>query len=193
MKINRRELPKYLLVCLALFAVFLTVFFYLKKSADRGKGQIFESENSVREKAGVKEKPVNYAVFRRDLYNYSIKHPDELILREYGGGGGFVDFVRFEEVGAGSFKGFAIGVSKTPLTDEVKRIKELFNKQGALLAEESAFEFRGLPAYRLYYKAEREGEENRMVVIFRNGQYTYSISCVPEQIDMVLEWFSFLQ
>jgi hypothetical protein len=133
-------------------------------------------------------------VYKREMFNYSINYPGSLTVKELGSGGGYIDFVRFEENVNPNYKGFAIGVGEQKITNEINRIKAAFEKENAFLAEDANIVYKGLDAKRLDYKPNKvEDGEERVVVIFNKGKYTYSISTVPWQIEDVLKRFEFLQ
>ena len=136
-------------------------------------------------------KPERITFYTSEMFGYKVEYPNSLVVRELGSGGGYIDFVRFEEKNEdATFKGFAIGVSEQTFTNEISRIKKIFEEEEALLAEESEINLLGLKARRLYYKPQKnEGGEDRTIAIFSSGQYTYSISTVPWQVDEVLSRF----
>lgn len=139
------------------------------------------------------ENSIETKLYKNELFNYSVSYTSNLIVRELGSGGGYINFVRLEEVGGSPLKGFAIGVSEQNLNTEVVRIKNAFRSENAFLAEETTIDFKDLGARQLYYKPQKiEDGEERLIVIFQKGQYTYSISTVPWQIDEVLGRFEFL-
>lgn len=147
--------------------------------------------------AGVKvptnSKDETWITYTSDLFNYKINYPSSLAVRQLGSGGGYIDFVRFEEGDGNLFKGFAVGVSEQSLANETERIKRLFESENAYLVQETSLNYNGTNAKRLYYKPQKiENSEERVVVIFSDGQYTYSISTVPGQINEMLSKFEFL-
>lgn len=134
-----------------------------------------------------------WVIYKNDMFNYKIEYPDSLVVRQLGSGGGYIDFVRFEESSGGDFKGFAVGVSEQTFTNEIDRIKKIFESESAYLVQESTIDTNGMSARRLYYKPQKiGGGEERIIVIFSDGQYTYSVSTAPGQINEIMGRFEFI-
>lgn len=139
------------------------------------------------------EQQLKRTIYRSDMFNYIIEYPEELDVNQLGSGGGYIDFVRFEENANFKTKGFAIGVSEHNLPNEVKRIKNQFENENANLVEEKSVSFRGLAARQLHYKPMNpEDGEERLLIIFNRAPYTFSVSTVPSQIEEVLSKFEFI-
>jgi hypothetical protein len=131
-------------------------------------------------------------------FGFSLKYPASLRVNDLGNNGGYVGFIRFEEEPSLNLsdKGIAVGISSLPLDKEITKIKDQINSEGgAILVDETQTVFKGFTATRLYYKPEDSTQEEERVVIIVNGggEYTYSISTVPGQIQKVLEGFNFIK
>lgn len=127
-------------------------------------------------------------------YGYSLLHPRFLLKREYRNEGGYLYFVKFEETEYSVEKGVAVGVSKTVLKDETQRLKkEMTQFLEADLVAETQFNLNGYDAVRLEYVVKnKEVGEDRTIVLVTKGDYVYSLSTVPQQIDQVIISFKFL-
>ena len=134
-----------------------------------------------------------------DKYGYRIKYPPQLDFEKIDESGSYLNFIRFlANPQKTKSHGIAMGVRDTTLEDEVSLIKkEVLEKGEARLVSEENFTYKGLNAVRLVFVPLERAEyyeylENREVVIFNNGTFSYSISTVPEQMQDVLDNFEFV-
>lgn len=179
-----------------LFSIFLLLvsfLFYLaydKNNLNKmlSKFGLKNQENSQNSSSGL----ISY---KNMLTGLSFKYPASLTERDMGQGVEYYNFVRFEEPLDGSVKGIGFGVQKdTGYSEEAERIKKDFDKQGeGILSEQKKITIAGNPGILLTYKPKRESAdlEVRSIAVFSKGEYTYSISTVPDQIDKILKSVSF--
>lgn len=126
-------------------------------------------------------------------YGFSVKVPRLLIKREQDANEEYLFFVKFEENRFSEEKGVAIGVSDRNLADEEAKTKEIFDKNfEELEPEKEDFALKGYQAVKLEYKG-KGSNEPRVIVLVNDGQYSYSMSTTPDQIDRVMEGFVFLK
>jgi len=123
-----------------------------------------------------------------------LSHPSLLIKRETVEHGEYLKFVRFEETKNSIAKGVALGISSKVLKEEINKIKNEMEKSGeAELTKEQNFKIEDNDAVLLEYETDKESDvENRVVVIFRKGLYTYSVSTAPDQMGKVLSSIKFI-
>ena len=124
-------------------------------------------------------------------YNYVISYPISLTINEIKDAGGYMEFIRFEENGLTGDKGIGVGVRKNNLKSEVTQIKkEIDDTDDGNLVGEKNIKVGDYNAIELNYEPKDPTlAEKRSIVILVKGDYAYSISTVPEQIDKVLEGF----
>jgi hypothetical protein len=181
----------FLFVSVLLSSVFLIYRTKYSQKNIKENAKDAEGFNSAKKDA---QTAAGQAVYKSELFKFAVDYPKSLTVNEEGSGGGYIDFVRFEDNGTSSFKGFAVGVSEQSFDNEVKRIKKAFTDENAYLAEETTIDFQGLSAKQLYYKPQslKNGEEERTIVIFNKGKYSYSISTIPYQLGDILSRFQLL-
>jgi hypothetical protein len=101
-------------------------------------------------------------------------------------------FIVFEENQFSKEKGVAFGVSSDGLEKEVNKIKNsVTNQNGSILVKEGKYDFRGLKSWLLKYETENSSLESRVFFIFERGDYTFSFSTVPEQIQRLMDSIEF--
>jgi hypothetical protein len=129
--------------------------------------------------------------YTNEDFKYSLAHPKFLYIREIKNQGDYLSFTRFEENQYSKGKGIAIGVREASMEDEVKKLREEFEKDEVVkLVREEKLEVVGKEAIRLDYQPiEGTEAEERSIVIISDGKFTYSISTVPEQMDSVIAFF----
>lgn len=126
-------------------------------------------------------------------YGYTIKYPPLLVPRE-AEDSVYLRFVVFLSAEGTGESGFALSVRDTVLDAEASLIKEEIQKDvlGRLVREGEIVKD-GFSGVRLEYEPEEPGEaESRTVVILNNGQYSYTISAHPSQIDKILDNFDLI-
>ncbi len=132
--------------------------------------------------------------YKNSLLGFRMSYPPSLVERDLGQSATYYNFIRFEEVKLTSDKGIAVGVRESSLVDEVNRIKKDFESQeDAVLSEQKKVKVAGTDGTWLHYKpkVEEGNEEERVIVIFARDKFSYSISTVPEQINRVINNFTF--
>ncbi|OGM25035.1 hypothetical protein A2715_03780 [Candidatus Woesebacteria bacterium RIFCSPHIGHO2_01_FULL_39_32] len=130
--------------------------------------------------------------YRNEEFRFRVERPKFLYEREFKDQGGYVFFIRFEETKFSIEKGVAIGVSGKTYEEEVEGTKTILTESGAKLVKEDKITVDDFEGTRLDFEPTGEGEK-RSVVIFSKGDYSYSISTVPEQVEKVIESFKFLE
>lgn len=134
-----------------------------------------------------------------DKYGYRIKYPPYLEFESVEEKGSYESFIRFlADSKKPNEKGIAVGVRKSGLEEEASLIKKEVTLNGeAKLVEEEEFTYLGYDAIGLSFEP-IEGTKNfdylesRSVVIVNNGEYSYSISTTPSQMQLVLDNFEFV-
>jgi len=161
-----------------------------KDSIDDESRTLEESEAS---KLVVPEGIRDWEYYVHPEYNFSVYVPRLLVKREYDDSGDYLFFVRFEENRFSENGGVAVGVSDRTPEEEETKIREILGAEfPGLNPEKETVKLTSGNAIRLDYRA-GDVNEPRTIVLVRNGEYTYSISTVPEQIDNVLAGFVMLE
>ncbi len=120
------------------------------------------------------------------MYGYKVLYNKFLDAREYDDPGEYLHFVKFEENRYSNTKGFAIGVTTRSKDEEKDKIINNFKEEYGVDADsESNIKADKYEGVQLTF-SQQDGLEARSIVIIKNGNYTYSISTVPEQIELVL-------
>jgi len=176
-----------LLLFLSLFTLASYLLAVSKKTTD-GESKIVAKQT---QQTNENQTPADWRTYLNKDYYFSLKYPPLLYQRELENQGGYLYFIRFEETEFSRDKGLAVGVSDENSDDEIKRIKQEFS-QGAKLVNEGEIDLGEIKAIRLDFEPEIAGGEKRTVVIFNKGEYSYSLSSVPEQIEKILAGFDFL-
>ena len=126
-------------------------------------------------------------------YSISFSYPYLLHKVEYEDSGEYKFFIVFEENQFSVEKGVAFGVSKDGLEKEVAGIKEEISKQGkSKIIKDEQSDFGGNKSWILEFEKEEESLENRSFLIIQKGDYTYSFSTVPGQMQKLSESIQFL-
>ena len=159
----------------------------------RTRNKVEESNNILLEGNvqgnNLPEEIFGWEYFIHPEYKFSVYVPRLLVKREYEESTDYLFFVKFEENRFSEEKGVAIGVSDRNLNDEEEKTHEIVG-QGQSSVEPKRQEM-GEGVLRLYYEA-MDGFESRTIYLINNGEYTYSISTTPEQIEKVLSGFVLL-
>ena len=130
--------------------------------------------------------------FVNEEYGFSIQIPVLLLKREVFNGGRYLYFVRFEENQFSKGKGVALGVNNLPIEEEERKIiEDMRNMEFSVEARREDIKIGGFKAIKLTYGAS-ENTEARTFLIINNGNYTLSISSVPEQMERIIEKIRFL-
>ena len=134
----------------------------------------------------------HWDTYTNEEYGFSIKHPRLLYKQEYKNEGGYLFFVQFLETQYTEAKGLKIGVSKNSLENEATRTKKMLEEGEGILMSESEVLVNTMRGKRLEFKPmEEAGGELRplAIVIVYDGVYSYSISSIPGQIDVIVDTF----
>jgi len=186
MKKSLRTVLLFLFLCLSGISLYFTVKLnYIRKE----KINLSNLINIV----GKSPDNVVWKEYNNSQMGFSMLYPPSLTEKDLGPGATYINFIRFEENEKSTEKGMAIGIVESGLTEEADRIKKDFENQGnAILVEQKKVKVDGVNGVWLYYKPEKvDGSEERIVVIFSRGNYAFSVSTVPEQMDKVLDGFKF--
>lgn len=160
-----------------------------KGNTDNYNRTLEESETSD---SVVPEGIRDWEYFVHPEYKFSVYVPRLLVKREYDDSGNYLFFVRFEENRFSEDRGVAIGVSDRILEEEETKTREIIEAGFSdKKPKKEIVKLTDHDAIRLDYQ-EAEGFESRTIILVNNGDYTYSLSTVPEQIDNVLAGFVLL-
>lgn len=174
-------------VAFVLFASIATASFLHFKDEGANLSRSSETEKEEADTSHESEdNEVFWDIYKNDKYGYAIAKPKLLSGREYENQGGYLHFIRFEENKFSRGKGVAVGVSGMGLDEQKEAIKkDIGGDENAILVSERAFEADGKSTYILEYDSVGEGE-GRAVVIIKRGDYSYTISTTPDQMEHVL-------
>jgi hypothetical protein len=161
-----------------------------KSNADTYSRTLEEDETS---ESAVPEEIRDWEYFIHPEYRFSIYVPRLLVKREYDDSGDYLFFVRFEENRFSEDSGVAIGVSNRALEEEEAKTREIVEAEFSdIKPKREIVKLTDYDAIKLDYQGV-DGVESRTIILVTNGDYTYSISTVPEQIDNVLAGFVMLE
>src|SRR3989344_2474298 len=132
-----------------------------------------------------------WELYENTDFNYKLYIPRNLEKQDYGETDFYKSFIVFIETEDSLGKGLAIGVSQKSKDEEVETVKEQMEKDvDAELVNKKEFSINGLVGDKLYYEPKnKEGLEKRVIAVISSDKFTYSISSVPEEIDLLLETF----
>lgn len=183
---------------IAIFAclLFLAGYFWytisLKAKAQQQLGNMtpdtIQSLPTVEPKGG-------WTSYKNPQYKFSVELPRFLTKAEYRDIDGYTFLAIFGETSISKGKGVAIGITMRDLNSEVAQTKVDYAKEGnAQLAEEKDIAVGGERGKELHFKPKdgAEGLEEKTYIIVHHGNYTYSISTVPEQVEHIVISFKFL-
>jgi len=185
---------------IGLFILFVSALILLLKVAltegDK-KGRVDNYDSTLDENGGsesvVLERIRDWEYFIHPEYRFSVYVPRLLVKREYDDSGDYLFFVRFEENRFSEESGVAIGVSNRALEEEEAKIREIVEAEFSdIKPKREIVKLTDYDAIKLDYQGSEE-LESRTIILVTNGDYTYSISTVPEQIDNVLAGFVMLE
>ncbi len=129
-------------------------------------------------------------------YQFSVELPRFLAKREFRDKDGYTFVAIFEENSLSKGKGVAIGITTRDVNAEVAQTKIDYAKSGeAELTEEKDIEVGREKGREVTFKPKTEDDttlESHSVLVFRHGNYTYSISTVPEQVEHIVTSFKWL-
>lgn len=159
----------------------------LKNNAQKEAGSTIKEDNQE-----VKDESARWSKYENEDYSISFDYPYLMHKIEYEDPGEYDYFVVFEENQFSKEKGVAFGVSSDGLEKEIERIKDNVSKQGgSILIKDEEFEESCLDSWVLEYEPEDESMEKRSFFIFERGDYTFSFSTVPEQIQRLRKSIGF--
>jgi hypothetical protein len=136
-----------------------------------------------------------WEAYTNSEFGFSLEVPRLLLKEERRDKDGYKYIVIFGENSYSAASGVAIGVSDRSLEEELKQIKSAYTKnEDAELSSEEDREVVGEKGKQLVYKPKGESKdlESREVIVFHYGNYTYTVSTVPEQMEHIIESFRFL-
>ncbi len=128
-------------------------------------------------------------------FSFSFSYPRLLIPKNARDSNGYVFLVIFGENSYTEAKGIAVGVGRRNIEEEIKMVKDEYGKdESAELVSEKDIEVASEKGRVLSYKPKGEDKslESRDIVIVGHGDYIYTISTVPEQMENILETWKFL-
>lgn len=184
---------------IGLFILFVSALILLLKVAltegdQKGRADNYDStlEENGKSESVVLERIRDWEYFIHPEYKFSVYVPRLLVKREYDDSGDYLFFVRFEENRFSEDSGVAIGVSNRALEEEEAKTREIVEAEfSEIKPKREIVKLADYDAIKLDYQG-ANGVESRTIILVTNGDYTYSISTVPEQIDDVLAGFVLL-
>lgn len=193
-KTKSKELLQIGLLMVFLSIVFLSTKFYFNTTFGntttdndfKRVGNLLVTENANDEN---KRSP-----YINEEYLISFSYPSFLSKKEYTNVGGYDFFVRFEESEVSKGKGVAFGVKSSEFDSELERIKnDILNEGEISLTAEKEIGVGGEKARLVeFVPNNKEVFEARSLVVVKRGEYTYSFSTVPDQIQTLIESVNFL-
>ncbi len=153
------------------------------------KSNILRSENDSEVQEISKQQP-SHLTYSNDQFAYSVEYRSDLTPSEVESSN-YLNFVIFAAPLESEKSGFGLSVRENSLQQEIEVIKEeISNDIEAKLVEENEEELLSYQGYRLTYEPVDKTEgETKTLVIVNNGQFSYTISSTPEQIDSILSGF----
>ena len=123
--------------------------------------------------------------FVNEDYRIRIEVPALLLKTKYENENGYLYFMRFEENEYSDKKGVALGVTERSRDEELEYVKNMISKESPMaIPKVKIFELGGYGVTQMDYEA-KEDLEARSIIVVNDGNYTFSISTVPEQIERV--------
>jgi hypothetical protein len=134
-----------------------------------------------------------WSKYVNEEYSISFLYPTYLTKVKLKDSGEYDFFIRFEENKISAGKGVALGIRKGLLEDEVLGIKENLSNEGrAILVKEENINTAWGKGKILEFKPENEeGFESRSFIIIEKDGNVYSLSTVPEQVQILLNSIEF--
>lgn len=136
-----------------------------------------------------------WTTYKNPQYQFVVELPRFLAKREYRDKDGYTFLAIFEENSISKGKGVAIGITSRNVNAEVAQTKVDYAKSGeAELSEEKDVEVAGEAGKQVTFKPKNDDKalESHTVIMFHHGNYTYSISTVPEQAEHIVGSFKWL-
>ena len=183
-------LTMFVSIVLLFLALFINSNRNLKKSLQE---RITIQNKQQNEQNKTEEKTHPWTNYVNEEYSVSFSYPYLLHEREYKETGEYAFFIIFEENQFSFEKGVAFGVSKDGLEKEIERVKSEISLQGnSKLTKDENFDVEGEEARTLVFEPKDESLEKRSFLIVEKGDYTYSFSTVPEQMQKLKDSIQFL-
>lgn len=164
-----------------------------KKEEDKTTNNI--SENLTENPSGSLGYDISnrWKIYQDTIFGYELAIPKLLLERSFTNEGRFEKFVIFEETQYSVEKGVAVGISRLDLKGERDQLLGDMEKEGARMSKEEDIEIDGHPGLLITFEpGEGEGLEEKSVFMVNNGDFTFSVSSVPLQIDRLIDNFKFL-
>jgi hypothetical protein len=195
-KKNQRKKVNMLKIGLALFSFSVILFILLQtlRLYENSKNNSQQDSNRSTEQESDENSvgPSRWSKYENEDYSISFDYPYLLHEVEYEEPGEYEFFVIFEENRFSKEKGVAFGVSSDGLEKEIERIKANVSKQSnSKLVKDEEYKSSCIKSWVLEYVSEDELMEKRSFFIFERGDYTFSFSTVPEQIQRLRNSISF--
>lgn len=185
------KIGKYILF-ISLVVLVSVGYFNSLKDKKEGKESIIK-ENAQQDTQQEQDDKHAWTLYANKDYAIAFSYPYLLNKRDYEDYGEYDFFVVFEENQFSVEKGVAFGVSKDGLEKEVERIKKDVSEQGkSKLVKDEKLAVDNGEAWVLEFEPEDEALEKRSFLIIEEGDYTYSFSTVPEQMQKLSESIQFL-
>ena len=130
----------------------------------------------------------NWDTYSNEKYKFIMKHPLYLFPNETEELKEYKFFVRFEETQYSKEKGVSVGVTDRDAKSESEFVEATIKLSGEVEDVKKETYKEGI--FYLFTPKD-ETHESRAVYIINMGEYTYSISTVPEQLMAVLRNFAY--
>ncbi|MFC1649378.1 hypothetical protein ACFL2C_01515 [Patescibacteria group bacterium] len=122
---------------------------------------------------------------------YSVKHPSSTTPHEVADNGRFDSQVNFKSADGDSF--FTVVSKKNGLMEQIEYEKWILSHSLLSLVDETNLLVDGLQARRLDYETTEEYEyDPTTLIVVSKGEYAYTISAHPKNIDQILSTFIFM-
>lgn len=156
--------------------------------------RVSEKEPDQNIQKDVTSKEANdWTIYTNEEYLISFLYPRMLLKRVYEKTDEYDLFIVFEENQLTQKRGIAFGVSKIGSEEEVKRIKNNIYSQGEVkLVVDENLNIEKEKGRILLFEPQDKNLEKRSFLIIERGDYTYSFSTVPEQMQKIADSIQFL-
>ena len=156
--------------------------------------RVSEKEPDQNIQKDVTSKEANdWTIYTNEEYLISFLYPRMLLKRVYEKTDEYDLFIVFEENQLTQKRGIAFGVSKIGSEEEVKRIKNNIYSQGEVkLVVDENLNIEKEKGRILLFEPQDKNLEKRSFLIIERGDYTYSFSTVPEQMQKIADSIRFL-
>ncbi len=139
--------------------------------------------------------PSPWEVYTNPEFGISFEVPRLLLKQDIRNSDGYIYTLFFGENAYSGGRGVGFAVTDSSLEKEVSNIKSDYAKdENAKLEKEIEIEVGGEKGKLLSYRPKEENQEleERDVLIFNHGKYTFTISTEPSQMEQIIKSFKFI-